>query len=149
MTDYNVYCVSGEDLLADAHAVRRAVLVDEQGIPADIAVDGKDQEATLFVACDPDKDITVGTVRLRTIDTETAMAERLAVRSAYRSEGIGRQLMARLEEQARKRSYMSIVVHALTPIVPFYQKLGYETVSDEQEGSGIHFVEMVKTLDRR
>ena len=50
----------------DAVAVRRAVFVDEQGVPERLELDGRDDEATHFVAYDGGR--PVGVARLRAHD---------------------------------------------------------------------------------
>ena len=147
MTEYDVQRVAGDATLFHAHAVRRTVFIEGQDVPEDIEMDGRDEEATHFVAYDPDDEIAVGTARLRFPDPETAKAERLAVLTAYRGDGLGRELMERLEDEARQQGCSRVCLHAQTTVVAFYERLGYNVVSEEFEQAGIPHVEMVKELD--
>lgn len=130
----------------DAVSVRRAVFIDEQDIPEDKELDGKDGDAAHFVAYDGGT--PVGTARLRGYDgpAETAKVERVAVRAERRTEGIGRRLMSAVEEAAREGTYTTVVLHAQIPVVPFYRKLGYETLGEAFEEAGIAHRKMRKEL---
>ena len=161
----------------DAVSVRRAVFVDEQGVPVELELDGRDEEATHFVASDDGR--SVGTARLRayrgSVDrgtddgtagqsegtaskgaaasgeesadpTAVAKVERVAVRAERRGEGIGRELMIALERAAEASGYGRLVLHAQVPVVPFYERLGYEAVGDPFEEAEIPHRRMSKEL---
>lgn len=136
--------ISDDAELADAFAVRRAVFVDEQGVPEERELDGKDETATHIVAYDgPDP---VGTARLREYDEATGKVERVAVLESRRGEGLGATLMDAMEEEARTAGYDALRLHAQVPVVPFYEALGYEVTSEEFEEAGIPHREMRKRL---
>ena len=134
----------------DALAVRRRVFVEEQGVPEDLEVDGRDDEAVHFVATDDGE--PVGAARLRGVDADavpdatTGKVERVAVVPARRGEGIGREIMAELESTAAELGVETLVLHAQLPVEGFYLDLGYETTSDVFEEAGIDHVEMEKLL---
>jgi N-acetylglutamate synthase-like GNAT family acetyltransferase len=50
----------------------------------------------------------------------------------YQQRGLGTQLMIRLEEHATQQSITEIQVYALTPSRPFFEQLGYHTISEHQ-----------------
>lgn len=154
-TGGSVRRVADESELADALAVRRAVFVDEQGVPPDLEADDFDElgGATHFVAYDGDR--AVGAARLRPSDGRTAAdagdderakVERVAVRSAERGEGWGARLMDAVEADARDRGFDHLVLHAQTAVEGFYAVRGYERVGEEFEEAGIPHVEMVLEL---
>jgi len=145
MTDYRVRRVGDGATLFHAHAVRRAVFIDEQGVPEDVEMDGADDEATHFVAYAPEGGHAVGTARLRAVDG-VAKAERVAVHASHRGNGLGTRLMDLIETAARNRGHDEIRLHAQTGVESFYRSLGYETVGEEFEQAGIPHVEMVKRL---
>jgi predicted GNAT family N-acyltransferase len=136
-----------ESKRADALAVRRAVFVDEQGVPEEVEVDGRDDEAILFVAYDADSR-PVGAARVRKLDDETGKVERVAVVRDRRGEGLGRALMSKLEATASDRGLERLVMHAQTSVEEFYHRLGYETTSDVFEEAGIDHVEMEASLPK-
>jgi predicted GNAT family N-acyltransferase len=164
--------VADESELADALAVRRAVFVDEQGVPPALETDGFDElgGATHFVAYDGDR--AVGAARLRRYDGPTAAGvtddgdvenagnaedagvgrgerakvERVAVRAARRGEGWGTRLMDAVEAAARDQGFDRLVLHAQTAVAGLYAARGYERVGEEFEEAGIAHVEMVREL---
>jgi len=128
----------------DAFAVRRAVFVDEQGVPESLELDEHDADATHFVAYADGE--AVGAARLRRVDEGTGKVERVAVREPRRGEGWGRRLMDALEAVASEEGYETLVLHAQVPVVEFYRNRGYRTVGEEFEEAGIPHVEMVRSL---
>jgi len=150
MAAYEVRRVAGDGDLSDAHAVRRAVFIDEQDVPAEIEMDGKDGGATHFVASDVSAGTPVGVARVRFPDADTAKAERVAVLPAHREEGLGTRLMDHLEAEARDSDCSRVKLNAQTDVEGFYRNLGYETVSDEVfYEADIPHVRMVKELGDR
>lgn len=134
------------EAIADAVSVRRAVFVEEQGVPEAKELDGRDGEAIHFVAYDDSE--PVGTARLRAADGAdgTAKAERVAVRAERRDQGIGRLLMRTVEDAARTEGYETVVLHAQLPVVEFYERLDYGTVGERFEEAGIPHRKMKKPL---
>ncbi|MFB6164834.1 MAG: GNAT family N-acetyltransferase [Haloarculaceae archaeon] len=141
MPSEGVHLVTDASERADAIAVRRAVFVDEQGVPESVELDGNDDDATHFVAYDADGE-PVGAARLRTIDDDTGKVERVAVLAEHRGEGWGRRLLTAVEATARYRGLADLVLHSQTHVEEFYRELGYETVGEEFEEAGIPHVEM-------
>ncbi|WP_058996071.1 GNAT family N-acetyltransferase [Haloarcula sp. CBA1127] len=128
-----------------ATAVRTAVFVEEQGVSEDEELDGNDSEAVQFLAREDEH--PVGTARLRFPEPMVGKVERVAVREPYRGDGVGAALMRAVEDAARDDGATELKLHAQTHVEPFYQQLGYETVSDEFEEAGIPHVKMRKRLD--
>jgi predicted GNAT family N-acyltransferase len=104
-----------------ALALRHEVFVDEQGVPPELEVDGEDP-ACVHVLATVDG-LLVGTARLREVDGH-AKAERVAVRATARRQGVGRALMAALEQEAA-RTHTWLHLHAQDTAIPFYLDLGY------------------------
>jgi predicted GNAT family N-acyltransferase len=146
MADYELRRVDGDATLFHAHAVRRAVFIDEQGVPEDVEMDDNDDDATHFVVYDTDAGHPVATARMRFVGGGAAKAERVAVHSNYRGDGLGTRLMNLVEVEARSQGCSRVELHAQTTVQRFYRNLGYETISEEFEQAGIPHVEMVKEL---
>jgi predicted GNAT family N-acyltransferase len=144
MTDTGVIRVETDAERQDAFDVRHTVFVEEQGVSEDIEYDGRDDEATHFVAYDDGE--PVGAARLRDPEPEKGKVERVAVLESRRGEDWGRRLMDAVEETARERDLSKLVLHSQTHVEAFYSKLGYETVSDVFEEAGIPHVEMENEL---
>mmetsp|Transcript_318 Transcript_318/g.335 ORF Transcript_318/g.335 Transcript_318/m.335 type:complete len:229 (+) Transcript_318:3-689(+) len=121
--------------------IRRKVFIEEQQVPQDREVDGKDDEAIHIIAYSEDEDgnsVPCGTARLLVdIDAEgskIAKIGRVAVLKDYRSKGIGRQIM-----QYSIQHLKSVVkcqkakLGAQTYAIPFYESLGFTIIEDVQE----------------
>jgi predicted GNAT family N-acyltransferase len=132
--------------LADAHAVRRAVFIEGQGVPEAEEMDGKDGAATHLVAYDGDR--PVGTARLREHAPGVAKIERVAVRQPFRGQGVGRLLMREVEDLARGGGMDEAILHAQTRVVDFYADLGYTRTGQVFDQAGIPHIEMRKALVR-
>jgi len=128
----------------DAFAVRREVFIEGQGVAEDVEMDGKDDEATHFVARDGDR--PVGTARVRTVADGVAKVERVAVREPDRGRGVGTAVMAAVEEWAAGEGFATSRLHAQTRVEAFYADLGYERTSGVFREAGIDHVEMEKDL---
>jgi predicted GNAT family N-acyltransferase len=154
---YDLRRVGEGATLADAHAVRRAVFIEEQGVPEMVELDGLDDRASHVVAYVREEtdektgegvaqaDRPVGTARLR-IKDGVAKPERVAVREEHRGAGLGRRLMDAIESIAREQGCDRASLHAQTSVEAFYHGLDYETTSGEFEQAGIPHVEMTKDL---
>ena len=130
------------DDLRTCRDIRREVFVEEQGVPLHEEMDEHDATATHFLAFDDGE--PVGTARLRTLPEGTPKAERVAVRAAHRRTGIGRALMTALEDAARHKG--RIVLNAQVPVIPFYERLGYEAEGPIFDEAGIPHRAMRKRL---
>ncbi len=137
-----VRCAQGEQEVADAIALRSAVFVDEQGVPAHEDVDGRDGEAVHLVAID-DEGTVVGTCRLL-IDGPTLKLGRMAVAAPARRQGIGLRLLGLADAQAAGVGVERIVLGAQLTAVPLYEQAGYRTRSDVFLDAGIEHVWMEK-----
>lgn len=136
--------VETDEEMADALAVRREVFIEEQGVPENLEIDGKDEESVHFVAYDSDDPI--GAARFREYDDSTVKVERVAVVESERKGGLGREIMAVVEDTARAEGYESVLLHAQAPVIDFYERLGYEITSEEFEEADIPHREMRKPL---
>lgn len=136
-------CEVGLDALDRCHAVRAAVFIDEQGVPAEIERDGRDDACRHALATEAGVD--VGAARLRPYDGR-AKVERVAVLRPWRGLGVGDALMATLETLARADGHAEVILNAQLQVVPFYLRLGYEPTSDVFYEAGIPHRSMRKTL---
>jgi len=130
----------------DALALRKRVFVEEQDVPLDREVDGKDPEATHFLVReggDP-----VATARVREYGDGSALkVERVAVVADRRGEGYGDEVMAAVEAHAREAGYDRLVLDAQVPVVGFYERRGYTVQDDEPfDDAGIPHRRMAKRL---
>lgn len=132
---------SWQQLRAPALAVRYAVFVREQGIPAQLELDEHDAEAVHAVAFDPDG-VPLGTARL----LPNAHLGRMAVLPRARGQGIGTIILRSLVAVARNRGMLELRLHAQASAVGFYERQGFRPVGAEYEEVGIMHRTMVRSL---
>ncbi|MDG4656611.1 GNAT family N-acetyltransferase [Ectobacillus antri] len=139
----NVQFVTTEQQLQDAFTVRKLVFVEEQGVSAEEEYDMYDETAKHVVLYDENTPIGAG--RMREVEG-VGKLERICVLSSYRGKGAGRLIMDALEELAAAQHLQKVKLHAQTQAEAFYQKLGYQTVSDVFIEADIPHVVMVKSI---
>ena len=118
----------------DTVRLRQRILRDPLGLVLDTSGDGA---RTFFVALEDGR--VVGTVAL-----EENRLRAMAVETQTR--GVGRILVARLEEEARARGIDRIDLHARITARGFYAKLGYAEEGEMFTEVTIPHVAMYKTL---
>jgi predicted GNAT family N-acyltransferase len=114
------------------HAIRRAVFIEEQNVPAALEWDGADDEC-LHVLATTAAGAAVGTGRL----LPDAHIGRMAVLATWRGRGVGRLMLAELIGAARERGYPAVELSAQTHATGFYARFGFEIVSGEYLDAGI------------
>ncbi|MBT2287105.1 GNAT family N-acetyltransferase [Paenibacillus polymyxa] len=124
--------VSTEEQLEQALEIRHHVFVIEQQVPAEIEIDQYDviSPDVHHVLLSTDGQ-AVATGRLIYYSKDTAKMQRIAVLESHRSFGYGRVLLLAMEELARELGLSYSVLDAQCQAQKFYEKLGYEVISEE------------------
>lgn len=134
-----------DSLGGDARAIRTAVFVDEQRIPAEMEWDAADNECVHAVAYNR-LGLPLATGRLLQHVPGVAKIGRMAVCQSLRGSGVGRQVLESLMKAARERGDREAVLHAQTSAAPFYLRTGFVPRGPEFEEAGIAHIEMVRRL---
>ena len=129
----------------DASALRTAVFVEEQRIPAEMEWDAADAECVHAVAYNR-LGLPLATGRLLQHVPGVAKIGRMAVAQAVRSSGVGREVLEALMKAARARGDHEVLLHAQTSAAPFYARAGFTPRGAEFEEAGIPHVEMTRAL---
>ncbi|MBP2243414.1 putative GNAT family N-acyltransferase [Paenibacillus xylanexedens] len=140
--------VSTEEQLEQALGIRHHVFVIEQQVPAEIEIDQYDviSPDVHHVLLSTDGQ-AVATGRLIYYSKDTAKMQRIAVLESHRSFGYGRVLLLAMEELARELGLSYSVLDAQCQAQKFYEKLGYEVISEEPfYDADILHVRMKKSL---
>lgn len=134
---------SPEDLQACLD-LRRDVFVDEQNVPAELELDGKDAEAQHFALKDGDR--IIATCRVRHLGS-AAKIERMAVNKDYRRQGIGRDLMKFVLYKLTHTHGISLLnLSSQADAVPFYEQLNFRKHGPEYLEAGIPHYAMSREL---
>jgi len=150
----------------EAIAVRWAVFVEEQGLPADEEVDEWDGICDHLVATLDGAVVgtarlvpqdahtvrigrvaVVGTARLVPQDAHTVRIGRVAVRREARHQGVATRLMLRCEARAADQGREVVRLSAQWGVVSFYEQLGYVVTGDPYVEAGLVHVAMTKRID--
>lgn len=139
----NVKIVTNQEQLDEAFAIRKAVFVEEQLVPMEEEIDEFENDCTHFVLYNQDEPVGAG--RFRELDGY-GKVERICVLKENRNGGSGKAIMEAIENFAVKEGFKKLKLNAQTQAIPFYEKLGYEAVSDEFLDAGIPHRTMIKTI---
>lgn len=112
--------------------IRRAVFIEEQGIPEADEWDDTDP-VSLHVLAGATKRDAVGTGRLE----PTGKIGRVAVLPQYRGKKVGSRIVGHLVNQATELGLTQVYLHAQTSAVGFYERLGFQVVGPEFDEVGI------------
>ncbi|MFS0725328.1 GNAT family N-acetyltransferase [Paenibacillus sp. 1P07SE] len=135
--------VENREQLEIAFDIRIAVFAEEQGVPVEDELDQYEDEADHLLVYRDER--PVGTARLRQVDG-IAKLERICLLPDCRKFGLGRRIIAELEQMARERGLTSAKLHAQVQAKGFYEKLGYTPASEDFMEEGIPHLVMVKEL---
>ncbi len=113
-------------------AIRFKVFVEEQHVPPDLELDGRDPACRHVLAEVPGRGF-VGTGRL----LPDGRIGRLAVLADCRGAGIGRAMMERLLSLARAAGFPEVILHAQEQVVGFYAGLGFRAEGERFFEAGI------------
>jgi len=122
-------------------AVRRAVFIDEQGVPEEMEWDAHDAVSSHWLALAEDGS-PIGCARL----LPDGHIGRMAVLPTWRRHGVGRALLAAAMQAAQTRGLTTLRVSAQTHAAGFYERAGFVVVGDEYEEAGIPHRAMQKKL---
>ncbi len=101
-------------------AIRRAVFIEEQQVPEEEEWDGHDESSYHVIALN-DEGEPIGTGRLML----EGRIGRMAVLREYRRMGVGRAILELLIEIARKEGIGTVILHAQTHALAFYERSGF------------------------
>jgi YbgC/YbaW family acyl-CoA thioester hydrolase len=128
-----------------ARAIRSAVFIGEQRIPADLEWDTADADAVHAVARNR-FGAALATGRLLPAHDGIARIGRMAALPAVRGAGVGRAVLRALMDAARARGDCEIRLHAQTSAQAFYAREGFSVAGSTFEEAGIPHIEMARML---
>ncbi len=134
-----------DDLGREASAIRTAVFVEEQRIPAEMEWDVADASCVHAVAFNR-FGLPLATGRLLQHVPGVAKIGRMAVSQSLRGSGVGRHVLEALMKAARARGDREVLLHAQTSAAPFYSRAGFTPRGPQFEEAGIPHIEMVRAL---
>lgn len=141
----NLRVAGWPEIAAEAQALRQAIFVEEQGLPAWLMSDPDDERAVHVLARNR-LGLAVATRRALPLADGVVRLGRLAVMASLRGSGIGAALVGRLIEAAREQGAREAVLAAAEDAVPFYRRLGFVPRGQAFEEAGAPHQEMALIL---
>jgi predicted GNAT family N-acyltransferase len=123
-----------------AAAIRFAVFVEEQGVPAEIEMDELDAQSLHALAFHGED--AVGTGRL----LPDGHIGRMAVLKAWRGRGLGSLILEKLVAAAGGRGDSQVLLSAQVHALEFYRAHGFEPEGPVYQEAGIAHQAMRRTL---
>lgn len=125
-------------------ALRYRIFVEGLGVPVYLERDTDDQIALHILVKDGEEPVAVA--RMVPRGKRGAQIGRLAVVEHRRGEGIGKLLIRKLENQARRQGHRQLVVDVPMDSIEFYHKLGYRVFGETFDDAGVLHRSMKKRL---
>ena len=122
----------------DLRRIREAVFIAEQAVPPEQEWDADDVEAVHFLALEDG--YAIGTARL----LADGQIGRVAVLRDWRGMNVGDALMQAVLAEAERRGLREQKLTAQVHTTRFYERLGFEVVSEEFLEAGIPHVDMLR-----
>jgi predicted GNAT family N-acyltransferase len=109
-----------------AYAIRYAVFVKEQGIPAELEIDDYDPIAEHALAYVDGQCVATARIYLDEQNASKAKIGRMAVLKDFRGQGIGTALLGEAIRAGMMQGASVFELHAQQSAVPFYAKLQFK-----------------------
>ena len=135
-----VKTASWPDDAATLKAIRFEVFVEEQGVPAESEIDDHDPLSIHAIAWSDGQAAACGRL------LPDGHIGRMAVRKAWRGQGVGALVMQHLMERALQRGDREVVLSAQTHAIGFYEKFGFIAEGNEYLDCDIPHRDMRKRL---
>ena len=143
---FRVQAVDYPLAMAELHAIRDAVFVREQHVPAELERDALDPSC-LHVVARTISGEAIGTGRLvPPSDGQPAKIGRMAVLREWRNRGVGAALLLTLLRQARQRGWYEVALNAQVGALDFYLQHGFVPRGPRFHEAGIEHQAMHRSL---
>ena len=136
---------SYQELKQNCDLVRYSVFVQEQNVPENIEIDDRDHLCRHIIIKIKSNPIATGRIDI----AKEGKIGRVAVIKDYRNKGYGSLIVHKLEEIAQEEGLTSVWLNAQKPSINFYQRLGYQIISDEFIEANIVHQKMSKKITRK
>jgi predicted GNAT family N-acyltransferase len=124
--------------------LRMTVFVEEQGFRPSEEVDAHDSTDAVHALATIDG-VPCGAARFIFVEKDLAKIQRMAVIDDVRGKGVGRELLAFLEREARSRGATRFFLWAQLHARPFYEKSGYAASGEVFDDGGSPHIRMDKS----
>lgn len=141
---FNIRIVSWSEAAPLLSQVRRAVFIEEQGVPEELEWDGEDETA-IHVLATRSGEHPIGTGRLLN-HGGVAHIGRMAVIREWRGRGVGSAILNALLAEVARSGLGGAFLNAQTYAVPFYERFGFMREGKEFLDAGIPHFRMTRQI---
>lgn len=124
--------------------LRVSALLEPIGIPESYINPEKEKDDIFIGAFDGQH--IIGCCILTPKNEKTVQLRQMAVLPGLQGQGMGAAIIRYAEDEARKRNFTLLMMHARDPVVGFYRKCGYMIVGEPFEEVGMGHRKMQKEL---
>lgn len=143
-SDLRIKVVSNHEELFKANLIRSIVYMHEQNCPYDEEFDLNDFTCTHIIGLIGSEPVL--TARIRYFG-KFAKFERLAIRSQFRGQGFGHQLLGFMLNLIKEKGIAQCYLHAQKRLEGFYQGYGFKVIGEKFSFSDHEYIEMVCELN--
>lgn len=140
--EFTVELVSWSDAIEPIRKIRDCVFIQEQSVPLELEWDGLDESASQFLLYREGYTEAIGTARL----LATGQIGRIAVLPEHRGLGGAQALLDAVLNEATKRGYPRVFMHAQVYLVPWYKRAGFICEGEIFQEVGIPHQAMCRSL---
>lgn len=140
-TEYTIVHTSWQQHQADIRNIRLKVFVEEQNVPLELEWEGGDENYHYVLALD-DKNQAIATGRIGA----DGHIGRMAVLKHWRNLGVGRAMLTAIIKYAKQQNIPRTFLNAQSSAITFYEKQGFNIISDEFLDAGIPHKTMEKII---
>lgn len=127
-----------------ARVIREEIFMEEQGFQSEF--DEIDPIALHLLLWDNGQAIATGRLFAKEGDGTVYIIGRVAVRKAWRGQNLGRAVLERLEEEARRLGARRIELSAQVQAQGFYERMGYVASGEQYLDEHCPHIHMEKDL---
>ena len=124
--------------------VRGIVFIEEQKVDWEGEIDEHEDSCTHFLGEVDGQPVAAG--RLRRLPDGSLKLERIAVRPAWRGQGLARGMVLAMLEVAAQRGVTTLKLHAQVYLEDFYASFGFRTEGDIFRECNIDHILMIREV---
>lgn len=113
----------------------------------DLNNDQLDAEKNSFHFCLFENDEIIACLVGTPIDSTNIKIRQMAVSENHQSKGLGKKLMIFAEKNLVEKGFKNFELNAREHAIPFYEKLGYQSIGDIFSEVTIPHIKMIKKID--
>ncbi|MFM9840976.1 MAG: GNAT family N-acetyltransferase [Cyclobacteriaceae bacterium] len=145
MNNVTIVIASDLDGIRIIQKMRREIFGQEQGIPEQMDLDGKDESSIHLLLYKVNSPEPIASGRL-TIEGNTGTLSRIAVGKDFRGTGVGKRVVQELEKIAKEKKVKKLTLDPHVYLEKFYTDLGYEKIPGFKQVMQHQLITMIKNI---